>query len=393
MKEKNEINAALTMSRIIWENVPQLRLSADSKVIIDELSKTLLENTQEQINKILAPMEVFAETFPKLIEKLPEDVKKDLKEEFSETRLKLESEFKTLREMTPTYKDTLNAIQTIADKINETAERKMEEIRRELANKFKEVLGKMGFPEPAQLKLLGQLIPVVIPLLEELLRFQKVPSEKGKQGELELIQQLQDYYPEDEYEYLGGSGDIDILAIPRFNGKNLDQKILIESKKNNSGWKRSFIRQVRTHMQLRGERFAILTVEVMPKSSNGFLFEHSSEGVVLITDRERFQITYGALRYALLALQPFRQREIDFRKLFTDKKINEAIEEAYHYSEWIKRIREKTQRIALNAKGVIEDVNQLDSHLKRSLKELQTRINNAVMQIAATEEKEAISTD
>ena len=392
LADEKKINAVVSMARTVWENIPQLRLPADSREVVEELTRALIANTQNQLNTILAPIKMFIETFPKIIEELPEDLRKDVKEEFQETRIRLESEFKILREATPTFKDTLSAMQTMTDKLNEVTERQMESIQRELAEKFKETLEGMGFPEPEQLRLLAQLLPATLPLLEELLRFQKVPSEKGRQGEVELIQLLQEYYPEDDCEHLGGSGDIDILAIPRFNGTSLGQRVLIESKKNNSGWKRSFIQQVRNHMQLRGERFAILAVDVMPRHSNGFFFEQCSEGVILVTDRSYFHVSYGAVRSALIALQPFLHRDIDFRKLFAEKKISEAIDEACRYSEWTKRMREKAQRIDSNTKGIIEDVNQLDSHLKRTLEKLQTRINEAVVQIEAAETKPVIAT-
>jgi hypothetical protein len=380
LNEKNEINVAISMTRIIWENVPQLRLTADSKIIVDELSKTLLENTQEKINKILEPMKIFVETFPKLIEKLPESLRRDVREEFDDTKIKIDNEFKTLRETTPTVKDTIDAIRAITDGLNETTEKKMEEIKQELTSNFKETLEEMGFPEPDQLKLLAQLIPSVLPLLDELLRFQKVPSEKGKQGELELIQELRDYYPGDEYESLGGPGDTDIIAIPRYNGASMGHKILIESKNNGSGWNRSYLEQVREHMKLRSENLGLLVVQTMPKGANGFIFEHFPEGTILVTDRTYFAVSYGALRAAFVALQPFRRRELDFQKLFSDKRINEAIQDAYSYSEWVKRIKEKARRIEANSKGISEDANQLDQSLKRSLEQLQARIDEAVQE-------------
>lgn len=384
LADEKKINAVVSMARTVWENIPQLRLPADSREVVEELTRALIANTQNQLNTILAPIKMFIETFPKIIEELPEDLRKDVKEEFQETRIRLESEFKTLRETAPTFKDTLNAMQTIADTLHDVTERKMDEVKRELASKFKETLERMGFPQPEQLKLLTQLIPATLPLLEELLRFQKVPSEKGKRGELELIEQLREYYPEDECEHVGGPGDTDILAIPRFNGSNLS-KILIESKKNGSGWNRSFIQQTRTHMKLRGERFAILAVDKMPKGANGFLFEQCPEGVVLVADREYFRIAYGSIRASLIALQPFGHREIDFGRLFADQKISEAIKEAYDYCGWIKRIKEKARRIGTNADGIGQDVDELDKHLRRALNELQARINNTINQITPTE--------
>jgi hypothetical protein len=386
---KNEINAIVSMTKIIWENIPQLRLTADSRTIVNELSRTMLQNTQEQMNKVLQPMKVFTESFPKIIENLPQDIRKDVKHEFNETRIKLENEFKTLRETTPTFKDVLNTLQAITDELHKLTERKLDEVKQELTNKFKETLEKMGFPEPEQMKLLAQLIPSTLPLLEELLRFQKVPKEKGERGELDLVQELREFYPEDECEHLGGSGEIDILAVPRFNGSNLGHKILVESKKNSSGWDRSFIHQVRNQMQLRGERFAILAVEMMPKTANGFLIENCPEGVILVTDRENFKISYGAVRSAIIALHPFCHKEIDFHKLFADQKINQAIKDAYDYCEWIKKIRYKARRIETTAQGVTEDIKQLDIHLKQALRELQTRINETISQITTIENDDA----
>lgn len=385
LASEKKINVAISVARIMWENIPQLRLTADSRAVVDELARTLVENTQDSLNTILAPMKMFIETFPKIIEGLPEDLRKDVKGEFQETRIRLESEFKALREGTPTFKDTLNAMQIMTEKLNEITERKMDSIKEDVNEKFKETLERMGFPEPEQMKLLSQLIPAILPLLEELLRYQKVPSEKGKQGELELIKQLREYYPEDESDPVGGPGDTDIISTPRFNGSNLTYKILIESKKNGSGWNRSFIQQTRNHMKLRGERFAILAVDNMPKGANGFLFEQCPEGVMLVTDREYFRVAYGSLRASIIALQPFSQKEIDFGKLLAEQKINETIKEAYNYCEWIRKMKEKVRRIETNVDSINQDIDELDKHLRRTLSELQTRINNTITQIMPAE--------
>ena len=360
--------------------------------LIKELSRTTLEGVQDRVNRVLEPMKTFIEAFPKIIEGLPDSLRKDINERLVENRVALENEFRALKELAPKSEEVTKTIQAVISQMEDLSKKRAEEMGQVLSERFKETLERMGFPEPEQLKLLSRLLPATLPLLEELLRFQKVPADKGLQGELDLIQELQNYYPEDDSKHIGNSGDIDIMSTPRLNGTSLGQRVLIESKKNNSGWKRSFIEQVRTHMQMRGERFAILTVEVMPRGSNNFFIENCSEGMILVTDRSYFNVCYGAVRSALIALQPFLHRdEIDFRKLFAEKKISEAIDEACQYSEWTKKLREKAQRIDTNTKGLLEDVNQLDSHLRRSLQELQARINDAVVQIEATETKPVIS--
>ncbi len=379
-----KINLAISMTRIMWENIPQTRLTTDSKQIIDEMAKALVTNTQTQLNTVLAPMKMFIDTFQKIVEKVPENMRNDVKGEFEETRMRLESEFKILRETTPTFKDTLEVIQTMTDKLHEVTERKMESIKVELAEKFKETLEKLGFPEPEQLRLLSQLMPAALPLLEELLRFQKVPNEKGKQGEIELIKELREYFPEDDCKPIGGPGDTDILAVPYFNGLSVPHRILVESKQNGSGWNRSFIQQTKTHLKLRGEHFAILAVQNMPKGANGFLFEQCPEGIVLVTDREYFRVAYGSLRASILALRPFGNKELDFCRLFAEPKIGETIKEAFDYCEWVKKIREKTRHIETNTNGIDKDIDELDKHLRRILYELQNRIENAVRQSALT---------
>jgi uncharacterized protein YoxC len=374
------LNEAISLCRIVWNNIPELRLSMDSKILLEKLSKTILEDLRKQINGALEPIQIFTESLPKTIEILPENIKSDLLKRFNELQEIVAKEFETLRNYAPTAKDLDEAMSIVADRLENATKKNIEDAKETLTARIKEILEKAGFPEYEQVRLLGQLIPLILPMLEELLRLQKIPYEKGKHGENELIRELQDYYPEDEYQMLGASGDTDIIAIPRFNGIMLSQKVLIESKKNTSGWNRSFIQQVRRHMQMRGEQFAILAAEVIPKTSNGFFIEQCAEGTVIVTDRRYFHVTYGAIRSAIITLYPFRQKELDLRKLLTDKKIQESIKEAYNYCEWVKRIRQKTKRIEANAKGITDDTNLLDDCLRQSLRHLQSRFDEVILQ-------------
>jgi len=335
---KGQVDEAISVARIVWNSFPELRLNADSKMIIEGVSTNMLKALQSQINESLKPAKMFAEKLPELVYKLPIEVDK-------------------------------------------TIDEKIEEIRILLAKEFKETLGKMGFPEPEQLKLLSQLIPAVLPLLQELLIVQKVPSEKGKIGELEILEELRDFFPEDDYRHIGGPGNTDIIATPTYGGFQLSQKVLIESKKNNSGWSKDFIDEVRKHMQAYSNRFAILAVDIMPKGARGFLIEHFNEGAILITSRKDVCIAYGALRAVFIATYPFEVNVGDFRKLFEEKRIEEAIKDALNYQEYLKKIKMKSASIILNAKNIAEISDDLNTHLKICLTELQKRIRNAVEEI------------
>jgi len=373
-----KINAAISLARIVWNNIPELRLTADSKAIVEGLFVAVRQELQRQVNDVLRPIEVFARNFPLMIEKLPEDIKMDLQREFKETKTRLEEEFRLLREFAPTFNNITDAIKTVSENIEGITKKEIENFKYDLTNKFRETLEKMGFPEPEQMRLLAQLVPSALPLLQELLRFQKVPGEKGRRGELELLKEICEYFPEDEYKPLGSSGDTDILAEPRFNGVSLGGRVLIESKENYSGWSRSFLEQVQRHMKIRGERLAILAVEVMPSGANGFMVEPCSEGVILVTSRDNFRMAYGALRAVLIALQPFNVRQVDVRKILADKRIEEAISEAFRYSEYLKNIRKRAQKIITDVKEIVQYADDLDNCLKQCLNQLQERINNVL---------------
>ena len=376
-----KINAAISLARIVWNNIPELRLTADSKAIVEGLFVAVRQELQRQVNDVLRPIEVFTRNFPLMIEKLPEDIKMDLQREFKETKTRLEEEFRLLREFAPTFNNITDAIKTVSENIEGITKKEIENFKYDLTNKFRETLEKMGFPEPEQMRLLAQLVPSALPLLQELLKFQKVPREKGRLGELELLKEICEYFPEDECKPLGSSGDTDILAEPRFNGMNLGGRVLIESKENYSGWSRSFLEQVQRHMKVRGERLAILAVEVMPSGANGFMVEPSSEGVVLVTSRDNFRIAYGALRAILIALQPFNARQADIKKILADKRVEEAIAEAFQYQEYLKNIRKGVQKIVSSAKDIAQNTDDLDYCLKQCLNQLQQQINSAIHEI------------
>jgi Mg2+ and Co2+ transporter CorA len=378
---EQKLNAAISLGRIVWDNIPTLRLTADSKAIVEGLSKVMLESVEKQVGAVLGSLKTFSETFPPLIEKLPDDLRKDFQEKFETTRMTLESEFKTLREVTPTFQSVVESIETVTERIENVTSKKMDEVKVELGGKFRKVLDELGFPPAGEVKLLTQLVASSLPVLEELLRIQKVPGEKGRRGEMELLDELNNYFPEDEYQHLGTPGETDLVALVKHDGSDLGHKVLIESKKNASGWKRDFILQVQRHMTNSRERFAILAVDVLPKGANGFFIERCSEGTIFVTSRENFKVTYGALRSVLIALYPLQSGTVDIKRLLADKRIEEAIQDAYQYEDNVKRIRQKAGRIVTNAEEITKNANVLDDHLKRCLKELQRRISEAVQEI------------
>jgi uncharacterized protein YnzC (UPF0291/DUF896 family) len=120
----------------------------------------------------------------------------------------------------------------------------------------------------------------------------------------------------------------------------------------------------------------------MPKGANGFMIEPCPEGVILISSRGSFRVAYGALRAVLIALQPFNSQQVDLKKILTDKKIGDAINDALQYHEYLNNIRKGIQRIVTNAKSIDQNADDLDNCLKQCLKQLQQRINGAIAEFA-----------
>jgi len=372
---EGNLNEVISLGKIVWTQIPGLKHSADYKKTIEGLSQIMLESIQKQLNEALRPIQIFTESLPETVEKLPESVKSDLMEKFSELQEVLSKEFETLRSYAPTNKDMSEAIQVVGDRLENITKKNIDEIENQLSTKFKETLNKIGFPEPEQMKLLASLVPLVLPLLQELLRSQKVPGEIGRRGEQELLDELEEYFPGDDFKSIGTPGDTDILAIPKHNGIFSLHKIVIESKKNKSRWSKSFTDEVFGHMEKRGERFAILAVEKMPRGANGFLFEESSKGFVLVTSRRDVCMAYGALRSAIAGLHSSRT---NIKDIFADKEIEDAIRNASRYQEYLRKIKIKASRMIAGARDIIHISDDLDSCLRRCLKELQDRIKEAV---------------
>jgi hypothetical protein len=377
---EQKINSAISLARIVWHNVPELGYVKYLKVI-ENLSKDILQDLRIRVNDSLQSIKVLTEMLPEVLEKLPVNIREDIYGQFNETRNRLLEEFRILKESAPTFQNLVELIQTISNKLEIVTKKEMEEMKVELSKKLKEAFDHAGFPEPQQMKLLTQLIPSVLPLLEELVRFQKVPTEKGQAKEIEIIEDLKNYYPEDDFVPLGGPNDTDILAKPRFNDIYLDHHVIIESKSNNSGWDRAFITEVRRHMKLRNENFAILVVELMPKGAKGFLIEHYTEGVIIVTERESLRLTYGALRSVFIALHKIEGKNVDLRKVFADKRIEEALMDIFRYEEYIKNIRTKAEKISRNSRDITTISNELDEFLKHHIKKLQCQINEIVKEI------------
>jgi len=271
------------------------------------------------------------------------------------------------------------AVSSLQEELHQVTAQGFEGLTAQLTEKFHQALIELGFPEPEQMKLLGQFMPTVVDLMRQLIQLETVPTEKGREGEKASLDQLTSYFPDDEILPLGGSGETDIVAKPSYEGQSLGVEVLVESKRNNqSGWRRSYVEEVRRHMSNHNTKYAILAVEVMPRGTNGYMTEYHSEGVIFVTGRDACHVAYGAVRAVLIATGRLSKRTIDLANALSDKRVTEKIQGLYKFEEFHRQIRKNAASVVTAGKKITEDVDEASEFLRHSLGELQGVILEAV---------------
>lgn len=282
-----------------------------------------------------------------------------------------------IRHGAPTAAVVTKVLSTVKTEIKDTADTELGELVAKLPSIIQDTL-QDKIPDSEQLQSMSKLLLDLLLTMKNLQREQEIPQIKGKLGEQELADELSSYFPEDEVEQLGKSGETDIILRPRWNGLTTGCEVMVESKKNNSGWRRSFIEQVRKHMSARGCYYAILAVQVMPKGANGYLTEFVEEGTIFVTGRDTCKMAYGALRTILLSEYTLGRKAANLQYALSDIRIQEAIKTAFKTAEHHESIRKRAKTIVKNANGIKLDADAADVTLRQSLTELQKRIREAI---------------
>jgi len=233
-------------------------------------------------------------------------------------------------------------------------------------------------PDPRDLETLNRILPELTLTIHKLIQTQTKPTTKGQQQELQLHQELTEYYPEDLITHKGGPGKTDITIQPRFNGKTHPTTIIIESK-NNATWSRTFITQVQKHMAAKKTPYAILAVKTMPRGARIYLTETTKEGTIYITQVDNTKLVYGALR-TILKTHGNTPRTKTLAETIQEKQIQEAINKAYTTSQYLENIRKHVRTIQTNTDKILTNTNHADTLLKTCLNDMQTNIQHAMTQ-------------
>lgn len=167
-----------------------------------------------------------------------------------------------------------------------------------------------------------------------------VPILKGTEAEMGLLDNLEEVCPEDEISRLGGRGQPDIIAKPKYKNAETGQTIIIEIKDTQS-WSSKFVRQLEEYMTQYNTPFGILATRDLPAKAEtkGFSIECDKYGIILITRLEFGSLAYQILRKILIAFHLEGKETLDYRALFKDEEIIGLLTECKDYTKNVRKIR------------------------------------------------------
>jgi hypothetical protein len=236
----NNLDQAITLASIVWNNFPGLRLNADSRTLINGL----LKGVQEQVTNALTPLEMItkmvyplSEKLEELIATLPEDVKK----QFCEIDLQLEEKLKLIHEAaTSATEPVARDLKELNDTINQ------------LINK---------------------------------------PVSKGLVNEETLKLSWQEVFIKDKTLKKGGAGQADLVIVPHLElkGKSFGQKIVVERKSGRQKYCGSHLQEAIEHTKAEGTTYGILVYDNpsnLLEVQRPFYVATSQEVIIAVTDIE-----------------------------------------------------------------------------------------------------------
>ena len=236
----NNLDQAITLTSIAWNNFPGLRLNADSRTLINGL----LKGVQEQVTNALTPLDMItkmvyplSEKLEELIATLPEGVKK----EFCEINLQLTEKLKLIHDA--------------ATSATEPVQRELKELN----------------------DTINQLI--------------NKPVCKGLVNEETLKLSWQEVFVKDKTFKKGGPGQPDLIIIPslQLNGKGFGQKIVVERKAGRQKYCGIHLQEAIEHTKAEGSTYGILVYDApsnLLEVQRPFYVSMSQSVIIAITDVE-----------------------------------------------------------------------------------------------------------
>jgi hypothetical protein len=317
------IDEAITISRIAWDNFPILKESADTKKIVE----TLLRGIQQTINaQILTPMN--------------------------------------------TSISGLNALMSTLEKNPELIQKCSEETTRNLNGHLNQILTSIKATNAPNTQ-----IEQIYQMLSQLIY---KPSVKGSVGEKILADIWPQYFNKDIIEMLGGAGREDFLVTPYLNNgvSGYGDRISIERKSGKQTYTGAHFREAIRHSIEKGATYAIIVYDTQDNLPQKTMFAREKGVVVLVVD-----IQSGTWKMAREIFEVL-QKELNLKRKTVNeiniKAIQEVATEIGALVKYTSDIRGKTAKIQTLTKEIVEDVDEI----KDLVGNFQHKLKAAVSEIA-----------
>lgn len=312
MNSAGNIDDSITLARIVWNNFPQLRLSADSKALIDKL----LLSVQQEVKTILSPVDLITKTVNPLIQRLAELTDKlpeNIKEEFADVNNELTQKMKTIEDAATKATDPVQKqVKDLSDAINQ------------LVNK---------------------------------------PNAKGKAGENMLGDCWQESFLKDKVEVLGGPGQSDIIIVPYLtDSQKYGERIVVERKTGKQKYNGHHLEKTISHAKSENSKYAVVVYDNpnnLSESQRPFFITTIDDTVVAITDAET-----GGWRTARQVFEVFQTISADKdspKKEIDIAEILKTIEEMQKINTIIEQLRRHNNSAISCSESVREDIAKLEN--------------------------------
>ena len=317
------VDEAITISRIAWDNFPILKESADTKKIVE----TLLKGIQQTVNtQVLTPINSSI--------------------------------------------SGLNTLMSSLEKNPELIQKCSEETIRSLNGQLSQVVASINGPT-TQIQQIHQMLSQLM--------FK--PSVKGSVGEKILADMWPQYFNKDIVERLGGAGREDFLVTPYLsNGTcGYGDRISIERKSGKQVYAGAHFKEAIQHSIEKGATYSIMVYDTQENLPQKTMFARERGVLVAVVD-----IQSGTWKMAREIFEVLQKEITSKRKTISEVNIRIIQEVATDIGLLVKHasdIRGKTAKIQNLAEKIDEDLDEIkaavgnyQNKLKASVMELENEI-------------------
>lgn|SRR5574341_343394 len=316
----NTLDHALTLSRIAWTQFPDLKISEQSRTIVE----IMMKKVEEKVGNVLAPIQTATSTLVGLsgsinavAQQLPENVKKQIEEKMTQ----INQDLKTLQDIT----------------------------------------SKCTVPVTDQ----------ITALRDSLNTLMLKPNAKGQFGENTIADVWQATFAKDEITQLGGPGKPDLMVIPHL-GTRAGEKISIE-RKFGQNYSKAHVNEALRHAHDYSAKYAMVLYDNPEKLPDpiGLLSIDTDEGVMtIVTD---VQQGWKIGRYIISGYQLTAKPDVSLQGVDL-KELQAIVREMNDYQEKIDTLRKKH---AKSSKDITLLINALEQDFGKYLDRLQLALNPA----------------